>query len=85
MAPRLACWGRNDDGQLGTGDFQSSSSPVPVLLPTPGEVTLVAAGWLHTCAWTSDGAVYCWGANDHGQCGTSLSYAIMVPNLVEGL
>ncbi len=68
------CWGHNDVGQLGSGvvtefcDFggqraYGGCSPVPV--PVAGGLTFkaISAGQLHTCALTTAGAAYCWGAN----------------------
>lgn len=63
----LACWGSNAEGQLGTGDFVDSSSPVSALVP--GGVVAVAAGYRHTCAVASSNKVYCWGENGVGQIG----------------
>src|SRR5690606_39543138 len=47
------CWGRNDEGQLGTGSLPPASGPEAV--DSPGElrgkpVTDLAAGNDHTCA-----------------------------------
>jgi alpha-tubulin suppressor-like RCC1 family protein len=64
------CWGSNETGQLGTGDF--TSSPVPVMvqnLPAGDDVEHVSAGESHTCVITSAGKVYCWGSNATGQLG----------------
>ena len=58
----LKCWGRGQYGALGNGAFVDSSVPVSVVgLPTT--VSMVAAGYNHTCALTTSGAVFCWGSN----------------------
>ncbi len=63
----VACWGRNEDGQLGDGTYNTRSSPSPVSLPRPA--LQVAAGGYHTCALLDNFAVYCWGYNTSGQLG----------------
>ncbi len=65
------CWGSNDEGQLGTGaPGVPQPSPVQVdLSGLDGEVTGLALGYQHTCAITSEGSAWCWGANGHGQLG----------------
>jgi len=63
----LYCWGSNHEGQLGIGDQEDSPSPRLVALPVEGSVTLLAAGYRHTCAAVERGAnpgkLYCWGEN----------------------
>lgn len=64
----LACWGRNAEGELGTGDTS--------VVETPREVAAgstwarVAVGRFATCAQATDGSVYCTGANGDGELGT---------------
>ncbi|GEJ56471.1 RCC1 domain-containing protein [Anaeromyxobacter diazotrophicus] len=41
--------------------------------------TAVAAGFAHTCALLEDGAVRCWGANEHGQLGDGTAQGSAVP------
>lgn len=65
---KLYCWGKNDYGQLGLGNFINRNTPQEVRLPGSGAVTIVAVGNGHTCA-VRDGALYCWGRNDFGQLG----------------
>ncbi len=62
------CWGSNAEGQLGDGTRQARTSPVTVEVPG-GSVAALTVGRSHTCAITSDGSAYCWGANDYGQLG----------------
>jgi alpha-tubulin suppressor-like RCC1 family protein len=60
------CWGRNDLGQLGTGDGRNSESPLPVQTsagrPLQDVVTLRVFP-THACAITERGALQCWGNN----------------------
>ena len=81
------CWGRNDYGQLGTGD-DTASYNIPKLVVQGDRgagVTFssISSGFYHTCGLGSDGNAYCWGRNDYGQLGTgddTASYNI--PKLV---
>jgi len=70
------CWGRNDSGQVGTSLSRTCGGYACVDRPklvTDG-VTLTAAmqveaGFDHTCALTTAGAAFCWGAGGNGQIG----------------
>jgi len=68
------CWGDNSSGQLGLGSKNYCDPNTPYCL-TPTDVSglsspvAISAGVRHTCAVTVGGAVYCWGANNHGQLG----------------
>lgn len=80
----LACWGRNQWGQLGVGyrsDFPETR-PVVVL----ASATAVSAGLRHTCGLAPrDGTAICWGWNDEGAVGTgSESGYELDPRLVSG-
>lgn len=65
------CWGRNQEGQLGTGETTAAPifTPTPVDMPgtrfisTPATVDSKHRG---TCAIGTDRAVYCWGSNSGG-------------------
>jgi alpha-tubulin suppressor-like RCC1 family protein len=89
LAPndQLRCWGRNDRGQVGKGDFLS-----PVDLPA--NVTLpfvpldVEAGALHTCVLSAllpqDGSqLACWGENGSGQLGVGDTLDRFTPQVVD--
>ena len=68
-------WGSNQYGQLGQGSTSGTPQKTPVRVPLPDGVasgftyTQVAAGGFHVLAIGSDGIVYSWGTNDHGQLG----------------
>ena len=63
---QLFMWGRNTEGQLGTGTTQSQAKPQLVPLQ---RVVRVACGYYHTLAVTADGKIYSWGKNNAGQLG----------------
>lgn len=84
----IRCWGIGQSLALGRADV-SSATPG---LAMPGRSILASdlavgsgAAMAHTCAIErSSGRVYCWGANDFGQCGASVSAAPLA-NAVEVL
>jgi alpha-tubulin suppressor-like RCC1 family protein len=72
----LACWGGNDNGQLGLGDTKDrgdSAAPLSGLprvdLGANVRVAEVALGERHTCARLTTGKVKCWGSGGDGQLG----------------
>jgi len=71
----LYAWGSNAYGQLGNGTMTNSSVPVAVKIagtPLAGKtIVQIAAGANHNMVLTSDGAVYTWGWNYHGQLGNN--------------
>ncbi len=64
------CWGLNAQGQVGAGfTAPAYDYPQPVTNVPTGGFTQLAPGGGHTCARSSGGEVWCWGANDRGQLG----------------
>ncbi|KAH9298425.1 hypothetical protein KI387_030107, partial [Taxus chinensis] len=62
-------WGNNEYGQLGTGDTQPRSQPVPVQGLSGLILVDIAAGGWHSTALTTDAEVYAWGRGEHGRLG----------------
>jgi hypothetical protein len=66
----LYCWGKNANGRLGLGASAAASNPnVPTQVGSDANWTDVALGANHGCGLRTDGALYCWGDNAHGQLG----------------
>ncbi|MGC4070583.1 MAG: hypothetical protein QM784_39125 [Polyangiaceae bacterium] len=69
----VVCWGSSKpSGAAGDDGYPLFSLPVRVHFAegTIGEPLELAAGAAHTCArWRTDGEVWCWGDNSHGQLG----------------
>jgi alpha-tubulin suppressor-like RCC1 family protein len=65
-------WGRNYNGQLGIGTQDLVAHSLPVQMPdfgNGGYVVMVQTPDWHSLALRSDGTLWAWGANDHGQLG----------------
>lgn len=65
----VACWGRNESGQLGG----SGEKLIPALVSGLSNVSALALGQSHTCAIHAGGAVACWGSDSVGQLGDNAS------------
>ena len=80
----VACWGRNDVGQLGDGS--TADRAVAAAVGGLGEeVTAIGTGGSHACALTKSGAVKCWGGNGLGQLGNNATTNASTPVSVTGL
>ena len=79
----VACWGMNDEGQLGDGSRTPHFAPVQVAGLPPA--TGLIAGYQHVCARSASGAVSCWGRNDWGQLGDGTREDRLAPVPVQGL
>ena len=75
----LWCWGADAFGQVGDGQSGAAMAVTqPYQVPIAAVID-VAAGYLHTCALTVDGTLYCWGLNNRGQLGTGDTTDSAVP------
>ncbi|HEX7477312.1 MAG TPA: EGF domain-containing protein, partial [Polyangiales bacterium] len=89
-AGEVYCWGNNTNGQLGSGDTNSSSTPVKTLnssaLAGNDGVRTVYSGSVanHTCEQTRSGKVYCWGWNYYGQIGAVAANPVLTPVEITG-
>ena len=64
----VACWGRNDNGQLGDAS-KDASRATPGPIANVEDAIAIAAEGASACVVRSTGAVLCWGVNDKGQLG----------------
>ncbi|CAM9109558.1 unnamed protein product, partial [Scytosiphon promiscuus] len=87
----VKCWGRNDWGQLGKGDFLDRGDDPATMGANLTDVDLgsapsgnssavaiaVSTGQQFTCVLVEGGGVKCFGRNDEGQCGRgNLDYSV---------
>lgn len=88
VTKQMACWGRNNAGQLGVPEPPGSPLPrsmVPVQVSTLYDVTSIAAGSEHTCArHNNNGALSCWGDNFVNQLGEGSTTGKRTPVSVAG-
>ena len=74
----MFCWGANGSGQLGDGTTVDRSAPVRVA----GNILFTnppAIGRAHTCAQSTTGESWCWGANESGQLGDGTNVGRLTP------
>jgi len=80
----MKCWGENSSGQLGDGTLISRSTPDEVF-GLGGAVSMLSAGYAHSCAVDTSGALKCWGNNQYGQLGDGTIISKNIPIEVIGL
>jgi alpha-tubulin suppressor-like RCC1 family protein len=83
----VACWGAGSRGQLGNGmPPADASAPTPTPVPVSGVLNAVAVGTGgdHSCAPTTVGTIFCWGANERGQLGDGTTTEQATPIAVKG-
>ncbi len=80
----VACWGRNDRGQVGDGTTVTPRT-TPVAVPGLTNVAAVAANGNFSCALAYAGTVSCWGSNFYDNLGNGTSLNSNTPVAVTGL
>lgn len=83
---RVWTWGENRYGQLGneeTSEFMERV--VPAQVKGIGGVIAIAGNYEHSVALKSDGTVWTWGNNSHGQLGNGKNTNSNIPVPVSGL
>jgi alpha-tubulin suppressor-like RCC1 family protein len=81
----VACWGRNDSGQLGDGTTATQHETPAAVSGLATGVAALTAGGDRSCALTAGGGVLCWGANESGQLGDGTTTQRQTPTAVSGL
>ncbi len=79
----VKCWGWDDYGQLGDGNWVTG--PIVDVVGLSSDVKSLAAGYRHTCALTTSGGVKCWGDNTADQLGDGTNTNRLTPVDVVGL
>ena len=81
---RIFIWGRNHEGQLGNGTAINSSIPIEITtkfdLKVGEKILKVYSGALFSIAMTSEGRIFTWGDNVHGQLGDGTNLKHLTPN-----
>lgn len=62
----VMCWGSNGRGQAGDGESGGNRTRPVRVIGLPAVEHLVSGG-NHTCAFTKDGEIWCWGSNHNAQ------------------
>jgi Bacterial Ig-like domain (group 2)/Regulator of chromosome condensation (RCC1) repeat len=80
------CWGRNSEGQLGSGTLLDSPAPVPVRGGHTFRKLAVGGNGVtgHSCGVTTSGTAYCWGDNANGGLGNGGGADSPIPVAVNG-
>ena len=79
----VRCWGENNSGSLGVGDYWPR--PLPTQLPSIANAKDVVLGSNFGCALLTAGSVKCWGGNESGQLGDGTNSLRLTPVTVSGI
>lgn len=81
----MMCWGRNNNGQLGSGSYVDSNTAVQSNNLVVN-IKKVAAGSAQTCVIEgANDSVKCWGGNQFGELGNSTNNASLIATSVSSL
>lgn len=80
----VKAWGANIWGQVGDGGTKPTLTPVK-LYGDLGGIKALATHGDHTLALSTDGTVWAWGLNKHGQVGIGKRSDVVLPSQVQGL
>ena len=80
----LLAWGRNNEGQLGIGNFIGYSA-FPVAVQTLTQVKAISAGYLYSMAVKTDGTIWTWGSNTNGELGLGTTTNVNTPTQITAL
>lgn len=80
---RAFCWGRGDNGQLGTGKILEKGF-WPNRVAGSLSLSRVTAGDYHTCGEATDDRAFCWGDNFYGQLGDGTRTQRLGPVAIAG-
>ena len=72
----VLCWGKGDDGQLGSRDTENKNHPIHVMEKEGSTrflsgIVQISSGADHTCAVNFQGQVVCWGKGGDGRLGNN--------------
>ena len=81
---RVACWGRNSSGQLGSGTEVKGAHGLPSIVARSGDALAVSIGSNHACAILASGDVDCWGDDFFGELGDGTRTSTPYPRGVAG-
>lgn len=79
---KVFLWGRNCYGQLGRAECDAIRIPVELVLPDGFVPKKLSLGSEHGMVRSTDGKVFTWGWNEHGNCGNGSSDNLFSPTLV---
>lgn len=79
---RAWCWGENPAAGMGDGTATSQIATRPVAVGGDLRFHGIDVSPTHACAAATDGYLYCWGDNAHGQLGTGDRQARLTPTRV---
>lgn len=79
---KVFLWGRNCYGQLGQAGCDAIRTPVELTLLDGAVPKKLHLGSEHGLVVSTDGRVFTWGWNEHGNCGNGSSDNLFCPSLV---
>lgn len=76
---QIYSWGRNTYGELGSPENRRSTPWKAAEIEGLGKIRQISCGSEHNIILNEDGTIYCWGWNEHGNCGTGNTEDVHFP------